>query len=425
MATPRASWNLHLLAQRLSPARRCFCAILGDSTCAQNQGGGGAGQARWAYGIIRRWAVEWAQYVGWDYSTASGEGNSSVFLPGTSIDPGGLLLDGVTTNPFAIGVVDQAQASAGSHDISMGRVFLNALDAYRSGDWTTGQTLLVRRLWTRGTGGNLNGCTQVSDAGIIAHNATLYGAAGARAAYDQTYTRSATPRTSVQLDILNHGAVSGTICNYKTMWRAQNSATGLGISRGFGWSSISQGGWTTRSHLDNYATAALTFEIDQCSLNTIFIQLGINVASGESSGNLPTATFTSNYSALLDKVHAAFDAAGSGAGVRDKLVVCMTPWECGGGGPYQTAQSDIVRNLAMAKHAAGHPTAFVSMDSQLRMALGENWFTAGGGSGAPYLADNTHQANLGATTMADLLWQESRRALAMNENRLRRRRLAA
>lgn len=418
MSTPQASEALHLFAHRLAPGRKCFLSFMGDSTCAQNTGS--STQGRWARGMIERWPVEWAQYVNWDFATSDREGNSSIYLPGTGIDPGSLLLDGVTTNPFCIGVVDQAQSSAGAHDVTYGRVLLNSLANYLGGDWTRSQSLLVRRLWTRGTGGNLAGCTQInanlsaggSDGpGITAHNATLYGAAAARAAYDQTFTRGAGACDNIQLDVLNHGAVSGTACNYKTVWRAQNTVNGLGVSRGFGFSSISQGGWTTRSHLDLYSDAALTWEIEQCAINTIIIQLGINVAAGESSGNLPTQTFIDNYTAVVDKAHRCFDAANSAAGVPDKLVVCLSPWESGGGGGYQTAQSDLVRAIARAKRLAGHPTCFASMDSIIRNALGEGWHTS---TGTTYLADGTHQTVAGALLFADLLWAECQRSLAAN-----------
>jgi lysophospholipase L1-like esterase len=416
------SWNLRLWADRLRAHRKCFCAIMGDSTCATNQGGGSGGQARWAYGIIRAWDVAWAQMVVWDLSTAGAEGGNSLFLPASGIDAGGLLADGVTANPFCLALVEDTLTSGSAHgNLLIGRTYVQLTWAgYLRGDWTAGRTLRVTRLNTSSTATWSVGCQQVvfsTGESDIVHSVAMWGGvAGARSSVTTAdFTRNSTPATDVFIQIYNHAAGGPLYSNqYKTILRLNDAPTRLGIDRGFGWASISQGGWTSRSHLDNYSTQALAFEITACDLDVVIIQVGINVAPGEASGGLPTATFEANYRELLTKVHAAFALAGK----TDYAVVCQVPWQSGPASDYQTAQSELVRRVA----GEFPRTCFVSIDSLLRLSRGEAWY---GAAGSPVLADGVHQSTSGATEMAGLLMAECRSKQTPPRGRARAGRRAA
>lgn len=418
MGNGPASWNLRHFADRIVNQRRlCFCAIVGDSTCATNQGGGSGGQARWAYGWIREADVNWAQYVAWDISTAGLEGSSSIFLPGSGVEYGDTLNDATTTNPFPLAIAENSVTAGGVHSNNFGRVLLQLTTAaYKGGDWTASQTIRVTRYNTFATNNWAVGCHQLIvnnsggavESGIVESQAIWGSTPGTRNTFSHPdFARNSTQATNITLNLLNHTAGGPATGNcYKTRFKVHNTATGLGITKGFGWASVSQGGWGTRDHLDKYDQTACNHEVAAMGYNVIIIQLGINIESGEASANLSTTVYRDNLRLVAEKYQAALIASG----VADPMIVIQNPWTAGGspGSNYINSMNEWAIQIARQLNSTRCPVAFLSIERLIRGEGGDNWYDATG-NGVPYLADSVHQATAGAISMVRLVQAECRR----------------
>jgi len=419
MGNGPASWNLRHFADRIVNQRRlCFCCIVGDSTAATNQGGGASGQARDAYAWIREGDVDWAQMVVWDISTAGQEGGNSLYLPASGIEPGAVLNDATTTNPFPISLAENSVTGTGAHSHLFGRTYVQLTGAsYKNGDWTISQPIKIRRYNTCATDNWAVGCQQAVGSGTslsdVQHSVALWGSTpGARNVYDHPdIQRDANSATGIFLNLFNHAAGGPATGNlYKTRLKVHNTATGLGVTHGFGWASISQGGWGTRDHLDNYSQAAANDEVAKMGYNVIIVRLGINIESGEASGNLATTVYRDNLKAVVERYQTALVASGN----PDIMVLVMNPWTAGGspGSGYINSMNEWAINIARQLNCARCPVAFVSMERLIRKysGSGDNWYDAIG-NGVPYLADGVHQSTAGARSMIAHIQAECKEAM--------------
>lgn len=168
---------------------------------------------------------------------------------------------------------------------------------------------------------------------------------------------------------------------------------------GFVFSPIAQGGWTTRHHLDpavdstngRYDDAHLVQYYEALrSPNALMVQLGQNMASGESSGGVAQEAYRDNIEAVVERHLTAMAMAGS-----FDVPVCLIS-------PYQ-GTSDPTRYEGMAdlldQLAADRGWGFINLFQTVNDEHGEYETWQG-----VLTSDGVHPTASGADTFASLVW---------------------
>lgn len=380
---------------RRTTGEDCACMFIGDSTSALQA------SPRWGQSIIRNWDVPWVGFVGWGGSLAPDEGYITFVYDDNGAEdyaPGETFPDTGTNDTMWI--FHSVQRS-GTNDVLRSR--LNGLDTFLDGDWTAAQQITGRVLVRKPAGTQAqtlyvptyrHGINQSTDHHPVDSTiATSYG--GFNVAYGAPGV--GTPGTYLQHYVANAGG--GDSDGIWTHWGGVEwyvpSATGFSLCMNGRAGFNSRHWWSTEEDAvgGTYSTAQIrnTLGMLQRKINTLIIQLGINVYTGEGNDTAASeAIYKANIEGVIDQWVAHCEAAG-GSDIR---VLLIAPW----GTTYDGAWARRRARALCRISAARSYVSFLDLDRIMDIEEGTSW------RDDMLDGDNVHQEQAGIDPLGEHSW---------------------
>lgn len=386
----------------------CDCLFIGDSTASISS-------PRWTRGIIRTWDVPWVGLFAHNSSSDTTEGWTVFSNNGTDEAPGAAVTGGGTNDCMLASKTSDFSVWAGFNGYSFGRFGLSSLDTYLNGDWTETKALRARILLRRVVTGEQADMVAVdhrrsntnSNTNIYPSDFSIGSNYGAK----EIDFAAAPGEGSDVFHLCEITMLSGN-CYPNTTPPGIHSRYGVQFyapgSTGFNFVTMGQSGSNTRNWLIKPDEPAGLWTSTQIAnylgmlvrpINTLIIQLGINLAAGEGSDTAESqAIYKANVEAVIDEWRSHLESAGALIG--DIRVLLIAPWEAH---PLPGADSQAWPNRrAQALYDLANERSYVSFVNlnQLMIDAYGPWSTWQG----TYLADGVHQSAAGAEEFAQQVW---------------------